>query len=125
MKNILLLALMIFAQTGFSQQELTDSAGLAGFMDGIIQAHLDSRHIAGATVSVVRDTNVIFSKGYGYADIERDRTVDPDRTLFRIGSISKLFVWTAVMQLYEQGKVELDVDVNQYLDDVKDIPEAF
>ncbi len=124
MRNLLLLVLMIFSQTGFSQQELTDSARLAGFMDGMIQAHLDSRHIAGATVSVVRDTNVIFSKGYGYADIERNRKVDPNRTLFRIGSISKLFVWTAIMQLYEQGKVELDVDVNQYLDEIQ-VPDTY
>ncbi len=124
MKNSILLVLMIFAHTGFSQPELSDSSGLAGFMDGMIQAHLDSRNIAGATVAVVQDTHVIFSKGYGYADIERDRKVDPDRTLFRIGSISKLFVWTAVMQLYEQGKVELDVDVNQYLDKIQ-VPDTY
>ena len=124
MRNILLLVLMIFAQTGFSQQELTDSASLAGFMDGMIQAHLDSRNIAGATVAVVQDTSVIFSKGYGYADIARNRKVEPDRTLFRIGSISKLFVWTAVMQLYEKRKLDLDVDVNQYLDDIQ-VPDTY
>ncbi|MBS3771290.1 MAG: beta-lactamase family protein [Bacteroidales bacterium] len=124
MRNTILLVLMIFAQTGLSQPELTDSSGLTSFMDGMIQAHLDSRNIAGATVAVVQDTNVIFSKGYGYADIDRDRKVDPDRTLFRIGSISKLFVWTAIMQLYEQGKVELDVDVNRYLDEIQ-VPDTY
>ena len=124
MRNLILLVLIIFAQTGVSQPGLSDSSGLAGFMDGMIQTHLESRHIAGATVTIVRDTNVIFSKGYGYADIEGSRKVDPDRTLFRIGSISKLFVWTAVMQLYEQDKLELDVDVNRYLEDFK-LPDTY
>ncbi|MFP4622185.1 MAG: serine hydrolase domain-containing protein [Bacteroidales bacterium] len=124
MRYTVLIIFMLISRAGFSQPSLTDSAGLAGFMDGMIQAHLDSRHIAGATVAVVQDTNVIFSKGYGYADIKRNRKVDPNQTLFRIGSISKLFVWTAVMQLHEQGKVELDVDVNQYLDDIK-VPDTY
>lgn len=124
MKNSILLVLMIFAHTGFSQPELSDSSGLEGFMDGMIQAQLESRQIAGATVTVVQDTNVILSKGYGFSNLERNKQVDPDQTLFRIGSISKLFVWTAVMQLYEQGKLELDVDVNQYLEDFK-VPDTY
>jgi CubicO group peptidase (beta-lactamase class C family) len=62
-----------------------------------------SYHIAAATVSVVKDGELFFAKGYGYADREARRPVDPERTLFRPGSISKLFTWTAVMQLIEQG----------------------
>ena len=59
---------------------------------------------------------MIFAKGYGYSDIEKRTPVSPDSTLFRPGSISKLFTWTAVMQLVEEGKLDLDRDVNDYLD---------
>src|SRR6185503_6315777 len=55
-------------------------------------------------------------KGYGYADIENSLPVDPEQTLFRVGSVTKLFTWTAVMQLAEQGKLDLDADINTYLD---------
>ena len=65
---------------------------------------------------VVKDGQVLLEKGYGYADVEKKKPVDPEATLFRPGSISKLFTWTAVMQLVEQGKIDLDADVNQYLD---------
>src|SRR4029434_7469530 len=72
--------------------------------------------MAGAVVSVVKDGQVLFQKGYGYADVEEKKPVLPDQTLFRSGSISKLFTATAVMQLVEQGKLDLDRDVNDYLD---------
>jgi CubicO group peptidase (beta-lactamase class C family) len=62
------------------------------------------------------DGQVLFQKGYGYADVEEKKPVLPDQTLFRPGSISKLFTATAVMQLVEQGKLDLDRDVNDYLD---------
>ncbi len=67
-------------------------------------------------VSVVKDGKVLFAKGYGYSDVEKKVPVSPDTTLFRPGSISKLFTWTSVMQLVEQGKLDLDRDVNDYLD---------
>src|SRR3981189_990081 len=72
--------------------------------------------IAGAVVVVVKDGKVLTERGYGYGDIEKRTPVDPKRTLFRPGSVSKLFTWTAVMQLVEQGKLDLDADVNQYID---------
>ena len=65
---------------------------------------------------MVKDGQVLFQKGYGYADVEAKQTVLPDQALFRPGSISKLFTATAVMQLVEQGKLDLDRDVNGYLD---------
>jgi CubicO group peptidase (beta-lactamase class C family) len=64
----------------------------------------------------VKDGQVLFQKGYGYADVEEKKPVLPDQTLFRPGSISKLFTATAVMQLVEQGKLDLDRDINDYLD---------
>ena len=72
--------------------------------------------VAGAVVAVVKNGEVIFAKGYGFADVKNHKPVDAERTMFRPGSISKLFTWTAVMQLVEQGKLDLDHDVNDYLD---------
>ncbi|HEU4498204.1 MAG TPA: serine hydrolase domain-containing protein, partial [Sphingomicrobium sp.] len=72
--------------------------------------------IAGAVVVVVKDGQVLTQKGYGFSDVEKRKPVSPDTTLFRPGSVSKLFTWTAVMQLVEQGKIDLDKDVNAYLD---------
>ena len=95
---------------------LRDPAELEAFLDGVMTAHLKDKHVAGATVSVVKDGKLFFAKGYGYADVAARKPVDAERSLFRIGSISKLFTWTAVMQLVEQGKLDLDKDVNEYLD---------
>jgi CubicO group peptidase (beta-lactamase class C family) len=86
------------------------------FLDALIPSQLQNRDIAGAVVSVVKDGQVLFEKGYGYADVEAKKAVLPEQTLFRPGSISKLFTATAVMQLVEQGKLDLDRDVNEYLD---------
>jgi len=86
------------------------------FLDALIPSQLQTRNIAGAVVSVVKDGQVLFAKGYGYADVEAKKPVAADQTLFRPGSISKLFTATAVMQLVEQGKLNLDRDVNEYLD---------
>ena len=72
--------------------------------------------MAGAVVVVVKDGQVLLAKGYGYADVAARKPVDPERTLFRAGSVSKLYTWTAVMQLVEQGKLDLDTDLNNYLD---------
>jgi CubicO group peptidase (beta-lactamase class C family) len=95
--------------------ELT-KADFETFLDALIPSQLRNRNIAGAVVSVVKDGQVLFQKGYGYADVEEKKPVLPDQTLFRPGSISKLFTATAVMQLAEQGKLDLDRDVNDYLD---------
>ncbi|HKY05092.1 MAG TPA: serine hydrolase domain-containing protein, partial [Blastocatellia bacterium] len=96
---------------------------LEAFLDGIVPLQLSQNDIAGATIAVVRDGKVLLAKGYGYADVAKKIPVSPDETLFRPGSVSKLFTWTAVMQMVEQGKLDLDRDVNEYLD--FKIPEAY
>jgi CubicO group peptidase (beta-lactamase class C family) len=93
-----------------------DAAELGAFLDGLMAAHLTDHHVAGATVAVVRDGEILFSKGYGFADADRQVPVDPATTLFRIGSVTKVFTAVAVHQLREQGLVDLDRDVNDYLD---------
>jgi CubicO group peptidase (beta-lactamase class C family) len=92
------------------------AADLEAFLDGVVPVQLERDNIAGAVVCVVKDGQVLFEKGYGYADREKKLPVSPTETLFRPGSVSKLFTWTAVMQLQEQGKLDLDRDVNDYLD---------
>ncbi len=92
------------------------AADVGAFLDGVMPLQLQREDIAGAVVIVVKDGKVLFAKGYGYSDVAKRTPVSPDNTLFRPGSVSKLFTWTAVMQLVEQGKINLDQDVNTYLD---------
>ena len=94
----------------------TDSTELETFLDGLMAKDMEEHHIPGAAVSVVKDGKLFFTKGYGYADLENKIPVDPEQTIFSIGSVGKLFTWTAVMQLVEQGKLDLDANVNTYLD---------
>ena len=89
---------------------------VAAFFDGLVPFALQRSDIAGGVIIVVKDGSVLFAKGYGYADLAHRTVPSPDSTLFRPGSISKLFTWTSVMQLVEQGKLQLDRDVNDYLD---------
>jgi CubicO group peptidase (beta-lactamase class C family) len=89
---------------------------LSTFFDGLLPFALGRGDVAGAVVSVVKDGKLVFAKGYGYADLKTLAPPSPETTLFRPGSTSKLFAWTAVMQLVEQGKLDLDKDVNAYLD---------
>jgi CubicO group peptidase (beta-lactamase class C family) len=96
---------------------------LDAFLDGFVPLALERGNIAGAVVVVVKDGQVLFEKGYGVSDMDKQTPVDPRTTLFRPGSISKLFTWTSVMQLVEQKKLDLDADVNTYLD--FRIPPAF
>jgi len=89
---------------------------LEAWLDGYLPYALQRGDVAGAVVVVVKDGEVLLQKGYGYADRATRRPVDPQNTLFRPGSVSKLITWTAVMQLVEAGRVDLDADINAYLD---------
>ena len=95
--------------------ELTRGA-LETWLDEYMTREQAEKKTAGAVVVVVKNGEVLLEKGYGFADLARHIPVDPERTLFRAGSVSKLFTWTAVMQQVEQGKIDLDRDVNAYLD---------
>lgn len=91
-------------------------AGIEDFVDGAMAMAIANREVAGAVFVLVKDGKVVIQNGYGYADVEKRTPVDPARTLFRPGSVSKLFTWTAIMQLVEQGKLDLDDPVEHYLD---------
>ena len=89
---------------------------LEAWLDGYMPYTLQRADVAGAVVVVVKGGEVLLQKGYGYADRETRRPVDPRNTLFRPGSVSKLITWTALMQLVEEHRVDLDRDINTYLD---------
>jgi CubicO group peptidase (beta-lactamase class C family) len=110
------------AATTAKTPELTE-ADVEVFLDGLIPAFLEHNDVAGGVVIIVKDGKVLFGKGYGYADVKTKKPVSVDETMFRPGSVSKLFTCTAVMQLVEQGKLDLDADVNRYID--FEIPPAF
>ncbi len=88
---------------------------LAAFLDGFIAEGLEAYSLPGVTVAVVADGATIFAQGYGYADLEQGIAVDPETTLFDVGSVAKLFTFTALMQLVEDGRLDLHADVNRYL----------
>ncbi len=93
-----------------------DAADIGAFLDGLMPLTLERDDIAGAVVAIVKDGKVIFAKGYGYADVKAKKPMSATDTLVRPGSTSKLFTWTAVMQQVQDGKLDLDRDVNDYLD---------
>src|SRR5580692_3486192 len=80
------------------------------WLDGYMPYALHTGDIAGAVVAVVKDGKVLTERGFGFSDVAQRTGVDPKKTLFRPGSVSKLLTWTAVMQLVEQGKIDLDTD---------------
>jgi len=86
------------------------------WLDGFMPYAIARSDIPGGVVVVVKDGQVLTERGYGYANVAKKIKVDPKTTLFRPGSISKLFTWTALMQQVEQGKVDLNADVNKYID---------
>jgi CubicO group peptidase (beta-lactamase class C family) len=98
-------------------------ADLEAWLDGFLPFSMAAGDVAGGVIVVVKNGEVLLQKGYGYADVEARRPVDPERTLFRAGSVAKLVTHTAVMQLVEQGKLALDADISGYLD--LEIPAAF
>jgi CubicO group peptidase (beta-lactamase class C family) len=93
-----------------------DRADLEAWLDGMVPYALKAGDMAGAVVIVVKDGTVLLQKGYGYADVSKKLAMDPEHTMVRIGSTSKLFTWTAVMQLVEKGQLDLDRNINDYLD---------
>jgi CubicO group peptidase (beta-lactamase class C family) len=105
-----------------SPNELAAS-DLSGWLDSVVTNRMQRSDVAGAVIVVVKDGNVLCAKSYGYADVAAQRPIDPQTTLFRVASISKLFTFTAVMQQVELGKLDLDADINTYLD--FKIPEAW
>ena len=111
-----ILALAIAFELGIANAQSLTAPDVEAFLDGVMPLQLQREDIAGAAIVVVKDGKILFSKGYGYSDVEKRTPATADATLFRPGSISKLFTWTSIMQLVEQKRLDLDHDVNDYID---------
>lgn len=100
------------------------AADVTAWLDGSVPASMERAGIVGGAVTVVRDGEIVASRGYGLADVSDPASaVDPSSTLFRVGSVSKLFTATAVMQAVERGDLDLDTDIAEYLD--FEVPRSF
>ena len=92
-----------------------DGGRVKGYVDGLMNGLIAAGDLPGAAVIVIQDGKVVLKAGYGYADIHALAPVDPDQTRFRVASVSKLITATAVMQVVEQGKADINADINTYL----------
>jgi CubicO group peptidase (beta-lactamase class C family) len=101
-----------------------DPRELEKFLDSIFAEQMEKQHIPGAAFIFVKDGKVFFSNGYGFANVERQQRVVPEQTLFRIGSISKVFTAAAIVQLADRRRINLHTDVNRYLKTLK-VAETF
>ncbi len=119
---ILLMALVLVSPCARTTE--LNSTELGAYVDGFVTGRMRDEGVVGVTVAIVKDGQRIFSRGYGFDDLEAQRHVDSSRSLFRPGSISKTFTWTAIMQLHEQGKLDLEHDIQDYLPNVA-IKKAF
>lgn len=93
----------------------TDAQELQAFLDPLITEGIAKSNIPGLVVVVVKDGQVMYEKGYGYADLSESTPMTPESTVLQVLSISKTFTAVAIMQLAEQGKINLNQDVNKYL----------
>lgn len=107
-----------------AQPQPLNEQTVAAFVNEFMQAQMATLHVPGAALVVAQGDKVLFAGGYGLAELEEQAPVDASETLFRTGSVSKLFTATAVMQLVEQGKVDLHANVNDYLHSIH-LPERF
>ncbi|UUX91172.1 serine hydrolase domain-containing protein [Methanoplanus endosymbiosus] len=126
---VLLICSLVCLPVNAAVPSVNDSSGfgltdIEKFFDEAVPVGLAKYNIPGATVSAVQDGELVFTKGYGYSDIAGKSPVISDETLFHIGSITKLFTWTSIMQLVEDGVIDLDADVNIYLRDFS-IPDTY
>jgi len=125
--SLLMLAFADYPSTGTildAQVIGVTASNVEAFFDNAINHQLDTSHVVSAAVAVAMDGEIVFANGYGYANLAENKLATPDETVFRIGSVSKMAVWMAVMQLVEQGKLDLDADINIYLTDFQ-IPDTF
>lgn len=118
-KNIL-----VPTQANDEVSDISNLTQVEEFLDYFIPLLLSELDTMGGVVSIVKDDALLISKGYGFSDIEKERQVEPNSTLFRVGSVSKLFTWTGIMQLVEQEILDLNTDINEYLNAFQ-IPETF
>lgn len=94
---------------------LNDRGALEAFVDHLVTNRMKEAHVPGAVVTIVKDDKVLLNKGYGFANLEQHTSVDPDKTLFRIASVSKVFNAMTVMRLVDEGLLDVNEDVRPRL----------
>lgn len=110
---------VVSAQENGSSSSVLDREDLKLFVDGVVKTAMEDHRIAGAVVAVVSQDDILLLEGYGLANADTREAVDPSVHLFRVASITKLFTATAIMQLIEDGRVDLDADIRTYLGDLE------
>ncbi|WP_392486157.1 serine hydrolase domain-containing protein [Haloimpatiens sp. FM7315] len=95
--------------------EVNNSQDLQKFMDEFFNKNMKKYSIPGSAIVVVKDGKEVFKKGYGYSDMKQKTLVDPDKTIFPAASVSKLFTATAIMKLQEEGKIDLNKNIDKYI----------
>ena len=103
------------AQSSMDRVITFNKTNIEPFLDSLITSLMLKEHIVGCGISIIKDSGIIFSKGYGYSDLENKKPFDPQKTLFRTASVSKVFIATVLMQLKEKGLIDLNKDINTYL----------
>jgi CubicO group peptidase (beta-lactamase class C family) len=93
--------------------------GMEPFVDGYVATQMAEQGSPLGVVAIGSRDGTLLARGYGYRDLEAGEPLDAEEHLVRIGSVSKLFTWVAVMQLAEQGRLTLDRDVNEYLENLQ------
>jgi CubicO group peptidase (beta-lactamase class C family) len=117
MRNLFFFFIIFLSGTAaHAQAKETDYKEALRIIDVWLNAQRDFDRLPGISVAIVKDQNIIFSKGYGFADVEKKVPMQPE-TICSICSISKLFTSVAAMQLWENGKLRLDDSVNALLPD--------
>ncbi|MGO4889583.1 serine hydrolase domain-containing protein [Anaerobacillus sp. MEB173] len=120
---LLLLPLQSYAMTEESIPMTKDN--VQAFAEDYFTERMEEFQIPGAVIIVVKDNEILYQQGFGYANLEKGLQVDPSQSLFRIGSVTKLFTATAIMQLVEQGLIDVEADINEYLTDFQIDTKAF
>lgn len=125
MKIYLSILFVLITAISFSQKKESVIGDLESKLDSLITKTMESEHIPGTSFIIVKDGKTLLKKGYGYTTLGKNaKPVNPDSTIFRIGSISKTFTATALLQLKDKNLIDLNKDVNQYLKSVK-VPSTY
>lgn len=120
MKIYLKILFILITTTACSQKKEYEIGNLERKLDSLITNTMVSQHIPGASFIIVKDGKTLLKKGYGYTNLDSNaKPINPDSTIFRIGSITKTFTATALLQLKDRNLIDIDKDVNHYLKKIK------
>ncbi|TKI80259.1 beta-lactamase family protein, partial [Bacillus wiedmannii] len=116
--------LLVFLGSNYSKAETVapitlNPKEIEAFTNKVIPEKMKKENAAGVAFVVVKDNQILFQKGFGFSDKEKNTPIDPKKTVFRLASISKVFTASAVMQLVEQGKIDLNKDIVNYMGGLK------